>query len=184
MVFNRDIQLQYIEWLSSLVLPDRETFKQYKKLMTALYSTEFKWIMDLDEDRYSDGYDLRYRFTSENNLSAYEVDELLCGHSYCSVLEMMVALTIRMEDDIVGGDPRFGNRACLWFQTMLTSLHIIHMVNNSFDLIEFKHRMDIFLNREYAYNGDGGLFTINNPREDMRKVYIWYQMNWYLNTVN
>ena len=39
--------------------------------------------------------------------------------------------------------------------------------------------IDIFLNREYAENGEGGLFTVNGY-EDMRTVEIWYQMCWYL----
>ena len=35
----------------------------------------------------------------------------------------------------------------------------------------------------YAPDGKGGLFTIRNPRFDMRSMEIWYQMNCYLNEI-
>ena len=37
--------------------------------------------------------------------------------------------------------------------------------------------------REYAPDGRGGLFTIRNCEEDLRKVEIWYQLCWYLDTI-
>ena len=36
------------------------------------------------------------------------------------------------------------------------------------------------LERKYSRNGDGGLFTVNHSRYDLRSVEIWYQMCWYL----
>ena len=35
--------------------------------------------------------------------------------------------------------------------------------------------------REYSYYGEGGLFTVHNPKFDMRETEIWYQFMWYLN---
>ena len=34
--------------------------------------------------------------------------------------------------------------------------------------------------RTYDSNGYGGLFPLRNPREDQRKVELWYQLNAYL----
>lgn len=39
-----------------------------------------------------------------------------------------------------------------------------------------------FLNREYETNGKGGLFTVDKQR-DMRKVEIWCQLMWYLESI-
>ena len=39
-----------------------------------------------------------------------------------------------------------------------------------------------FLDRDYEPNGKGGLFTIKNCRQDLRKVEIWYQLCWYLDS--
>lgn len=40
--------------------------------------------------------------------------------------------------------------------------------------------LNIFLNREYRYSGEGGLFPLADPDRDQRDVEIWYQMNAYL----
>ena len=40
-----------------------------------------------------------------------------------------------------------------------------------------------FLNREYEPDGKGGLFTVKNCSNDMRKVEIWSQLSWYLGSI-
>ena len=40
-----------------------------------------------------------------------------------------------------------------------------------------------FLERDYARNGEGGLFTVNLCRQDMRSIEIWYQMACYLKEI-
>lgn len=40
-----------------------------------------------------------------------------------------------------------------------------------------------FLNRDYARNGEGGLFTVRQSGQDMRSVEIWYQMSRYLKEI-
>jgi len=39
------------------------------------------------------------------------------------------------------------------------------------------------MDREYSYNGEGGLFAVQHPRRDMRTVELWWQMCWYINTI-
>jgi hypothetical protein len=38
--------------------------------------------------------------------------------------------------------------------------------------------------RNYAPNGEGGFFPLENPREDQTQVELWYQMNSYVNEMN
>ena len=40
-----------------------------------------------------------------------------------------------------------------------------------------------FMDGKYKPNGKGGLFTIPSCERDLRTVEIWYQMNWYLNSI-
>jgi hypothetical protein len=40
--------------------------------------------------------------------------------------------------------------------------------------------LDTFIWRTYDVNGDGGMFPVDNPREDQRHVEIWYQFCGYL----
>ena len=45
--------------------------------------------------------------------------------------------------------------------------------------------INTFLNGHYKPNGQGGLFL--NPDKidrDMRKIELWIQMMWYLDTIN
>ena len=39
------------------------------------------------------------------------------------------------------------------------------------------------MNREYDSDGKGGLFTVKQSKYDMRTVEIWWQMNWYLDSI-
>ena len=40
-----------------------------------------------------------------------------------------------------------------------------------------------FLNRRYKRNGEGGLFTVEHCKSDLRSAEIWYQMCWYLDGI-
>ena len=77
-------------------------------------------------------------------------------------------------------DSTYGNRTKTWFWSMMRSLGLDNMDDECFNALEAGHILYIFLNREYDKNGRGGLFTIHDPRKDMREVEIWYQMCFYL----
>lgn len=80
-------------------------------------------------------------------------------------------------------DPDIGDRTGKWFWGMVENLGLIFMTDSRFDRRYTEERIDIFLDREYESNGDGGLFTAEHCREDMRTVEIWYQMCWYLDDI-
>jgi hypothetical protein len=91
----------------------------------------------------------------------------------------MVALADRMENHIMY-DPTTGDRTGLWFWTMISSMHLSHMNDDNYDEDEVDRAIDIMIERKYSYNGEGGLFTLENPDGDMRDTEIWYQMNWWV----
>ena len=100
----------------------------------------------------------------------------------CSVLEMMLALSIRCEEHIMD-DPEIGNRTGEWFWIMIVNLGLGSMDDTRYDEEYVDDILDKFLNREYDADGTGGLFPVRNPRYaqyDLRNVDIWYQLNWYL----
>ena len=130
-------------------------------------------MLPLDENRLLDGLDLRFRFADENS---YYID------GDCSVLEMMVALSLRCEEHIMSDD-EIGNRTGRWFWEMIDNLGLESMYDDNFDKVYADKIIYRFLNREYEPNGDGGLFTVHNRNVDLRKVEIWYQMCWYLDTI-
>lgn len=91
-----------------------------------------------------------------------------------SFLEFLVALCRRLEFET-------DMDASSWFMELLENL----------DLKQFNDR--VHLNqayvesvlervnwRTYSPNGGGGLFPLDNPSRDQRKVEIWYQLSAYI----
>jgi len=163
-----------------LVADDRYS-KSYRKLFTRLNDTEFTYTIPMDGNRAEDGIDLRYRFGRENGCPDAMIASLL-DVVPCSVLEMMLALSIRCEEHIMD-DPEIGNRTGEWFWIMIVNLGLGSMDDTRYDAEYVDDILDRFLNREYDADGTGGLFPVRNPRYaqyDLRNVDIWYQLNWYL----
>jgi hypothetical protein len=140
-----------------------------------LHSVEFIFSIPMDVNRAKDGEDLRYRFGLDKGWTDIPLE--LQGP--CSVLEMMVALSVRCEETIMD-DPRIGDRTGQWFWGMISSLGLGSMMDNQFDKEYVDSVIHRFLKREYEPNGKGGLFTVKRCRYDLRSFEIWYQMCWYL----
>ena len=177
---NEDIQNSYFEWLTKFVCRERR-FKRlsYRKLLMLLHSMEFYYMIPLDSNRADDGIELRFRFCQEYWHCKTPLDYLT---GPCSVLEMLIALSIRCEDHIMG-DPDIGDRTGKWFWVMLENLGLDSMTDERFDKNVAVDKISTFLNRNYDRDGKGGLFTVPNCRYDLRAIEIWYQMCWYLDHI-
>lgn len=171
---------EYFEWMYRTVCPNRYTRRRsYRKLLMRLFDIEFTYIIGMDSNRAGDGIDLRYRFGREFGCSDPEIATYLDDRS-CSVLEMMVALAIRCEEHILG-DVDIGDRTGEWFWIMIDSLGLRDMNDRNFNRKYVDEVIDIFLNREYGRDGNGGLFFIEDCPRDLRHMEIYYQMCWYIN---
>ena len=150
-----------------------------------LHSTPFTYIIPKDLNRAADGASLRRRFVTKMDTDmdlryvARCLDDTCCRP--CSILEMMIALAIRCEEDIMD-DPKRGDRTKQWFWNMVVSLGLGAMTDERFDRDYVDMTLRRFLDREYEPNGKGGLFTIPGTKYDLRNVEIWYQLLWYLDT--
>ena len=80
-------------------------------------------------------------------------------------------------------DPKFGNRTGQWFWEMITNLGLGSMTDNHYDRDYVDKVIDRFLNRKYERDGRGGLFTVRNCDKDLRKVEIFFQLCYYLDTI-
>lgn len=177
---RNNLSTEYFDWLCQLIFDRRHT--NYQELLAKLHDREFVYIIDMDGNRFEDGIELRYRFARERGydygLIASELDI-----KPCSVLEMMIALALRCEEHIMD-DYTFGNRTSQWFWGMIDSLGLSQMDNFHFRRQICDDIIDTFLDRNYAPNGRGGLFTLINNRRDMRSVEIWYQACAYFNEIS
>ena len=169
----------YFDWMSEIAFPNIRDRSRYGYLLDALNASMFYFSIPMDENRMRDGIDLRYRFAYDKGYSNEEVAVALNHNRSCSMLEMMVALSLKGDERILY-DFETGGRADYIFRTMLESMQLIDMTNDRFDSGYIDYRINRLLNHDYEFNGNGGFFTVENPRKDMRLVDIWYQMNWYL----
>ena len=170
---------EYFEWLCELV--DIKRFSKrvsYRKLLSHLHNIEFTWFIPYDDNRADDGIQLRRRYA----LECHDMDLIDYISGPCSVLEMMAALAIRCEENIMD-DTAFGNRTGQWFWGMIHNLGLSPMTDSDFDREYIDDVIARFLDREYEPDGRGGLFTIKNCEYDLRTVEIWRQLSWYLGSI-
>ena len=171
----------YFEWMYQLVCTDQFSKISYRKLLNCLNNIPFTYTIAMDENREQDGIELRYRFGYEysfnNSMIATYID---CKP--CSVLEMMVALAMRCEENIMS-DPELGNRLGQWFWNMIVNLGLGSMNDSRYNERFVTNTIEKFLNHNYDPDGYGGLFCLDNCNLDARNMEIWQQMNWYLNSL-
>ena len=156
---------RYFDWMYQLVVDDRYSKQSYRKLFFKLHGTEFTYTIPMDGNRAEDGIDLRYRFGRENHYSDSMIASYL-DNTPCSILEMMIALSLRCEEHIMDNPDGLGS-----------------MDDTEFDRDYVDMVLKRFLARDYQRNGRGGLFTVYDPRQDMRSMEIWYQLNCYLREI-
>ena len=178
MTIRDQVQNDYFEWMVDIVCGYRYSKElSNRKLLMHLHTTVFDYTIPMDANRADDGIQLRRRYCLYHN-----VDRSYLNIGECTVLEMMIALAIRCEEEIMD-DPDVGNRTAQWFWTMITNLGLSDMTDDVYDRRYVTNVLNRFLDRDYEPDGRGGLFRIRKCQDDLRDVEIWCQMMWYLNTI-
>lgn len=174
------IEEHYIQWLCDLINVDPDN--PHMHLLRRLYWRTFEPIfIKRDENRAADGENLRIRFADEVGLDPYDRDNNLYNHP-CSVLEMLIAMSIRCENQIMH-NPDLGDRTFKWFWMMLDNMDI-----SKYDSLEYTddeidaavdQACDILIYRDFKHDGsDGGIFVLPGTKENLRDVEFWYHMCW------
>ncbi len=171
----------YFQYLCDLIGADTLVGGKYRILLKTLHGTEFYWLNERDENRARDGEYLRVRYFYELNPSSENYEDFL--DFSCSVFEMMVALAMRIESDIMlDWRPNTPDRTGEWFWLMVGNLDLLKCTDDRFDgntLNEIHHKLDIFMERKCDKNGIGGLFPLKIGTKNQKNVEIWYQMQAY-----
>lgn len=165
----------YFVWLCELV-DDRYAPYSYDILLLDLAKTTFEILIPNDMNRCMDGVNLRYEYAAENP----EFFEKDLSREPCSLLEMFVALARRMNYELSGNEPDEHDRTPRYFWEMIANLGLDVYDDAHYSTEDVREIIRIFLNRDYAYSGKGGLFPLRWPDRDQRDVELWYQMNAYL----
>lgn len=174
------IRTEYFQWLCGLVGID-EPDHSYWTLARILYRRKFYWFVDNDGNRWEDGIRMREIFEDGTNFADYSV----ILKDDCSVLEMLIALAIRVADTL-GSDEKGDIQ--WWFWQMIENLWDSDMEEledselflGSYNDYLFCQKLDIWMDRRFKKSGKGGLFPLKKTKKDQRKVEIWYQMQAYL----
>lgn len=172
-----NLEKKYMNYLKSLVFEDSEYDPEnYIQLFNLLRNTQFDALLEMDENRIADALEMRAEFEhSEGYYTPKIMDPI-------SVLEVMVALAVRCEDSIMG-NPEYGNRTHKWFWYMVKSLGLLNETDDNFDEAYCLEIIFGLISRQYSRDGNGGLFYIPSCNCDLRNIEIWYQMNWWLDTI-
>lgn len=162
---NYVVDNAYYEWLLNKINYE----DGYDTELEILFRSVFRWSVANDDNRAKDGVVLRSVFMSEENWSTEP-----CEDYNCTVLEMLIALAMRIENDIMWDGET--DRTSEWFWMMFHNLGLGETLSGT----EIRRILDRFLDREYDYNGIGGLFPLKNATENQQNVEIWYQAQQYL----
>ena len=178
------IVTEYYDWLVAKVYDASVKGDSYWNLLFYLLHRPFYWpnYIPLDENRAVDGLRLRDQYTDTYG-GADEINEAL-GFDRCSWLEMMIALCIRLEDEVMSNS-RIGNRTGDWFWAAITNLGLNHMTDRNFNADIVDACLQRFESRDYNSDGSGGgMYVLSNPLPDRdMRGEIWYQLNWYMTEV-
>jgi hypothetical protein len=177
-----DIENKYYEWLCNFVGVNQKN-KSYYLLFKELYKTPFKWTVPNDDNRAVEGMELRRRFCEEEHYPykyAIAMSEELKGK--INILEVLIALAVRCDE--LMKDTKFSANIEHWFWHLLDNIDLSKFTDEEFythfGVSEIEKILNIWINRQYKRNGEGGLFPIKDTKKDQRKVELWYQMSEYL----
>lgn len=166
----------YYNWLLDFIEDGKHYLEGYSQVLDQMYHTEFISMIANDDNRVADGLDLRNKFAEKVGEHLFYVLEDV--PSFCSVLEMMIALAIRLEDNVLF-DPVEGDRTAKWFWIMADNLGVTEYSDDVYDAKNVEKILTTFVTRSYSKSGQGGLFPVKMTTFDMKNVEIWYQANYF-----
>lgn len=169
----------YVDWIRYDILKNKiyDPYR-YEKLIYTLLGIKFIPYDEMDKNRIADARDLRDRFARVRHL-----DDKLVGAALIrfgeSVLEVMVALSLRIYEETTSGFPIPITPNEIFWQ-MIESMHLEDQVDPDYDEKKVIFTIERMMIRDIKQNGDGGLFTISkDSKYDMRKADVWYQAQWW-----
>ena len=168
----------YFDWLCILIgIDSRTTGRNYGVLARSLHSMEFRAKLPADKNRGMDGMQLRVDFMQLHGPYGSSTNR-----GPCTMLEFFVALAKRMSFLMNGNNSR--HRSEYYFWVMMSNLGLTKLTDDKWDYLngDFFVEDAIWrvLNRQFDYDGSGGIFPLKHARQDQKNVEFWYQMQGWL----
>lgn len=152
----------YFEWLYRISFGENH---EWYDVMLDLNEVSFRWdpMIKYDENRALDGLQLRRDFLFSEGMTRETRDIDVVPASF---FEVYVGLGKKMAH-LLDRDLR----------SSMSYLMSIGPFMPYFEPIQAFEAADRVMDRSYAYNGEGGLFPLQNPPRDQRLVELLYQLN-------
>lgn len=179
------MQHEYFEWLVSKVTsPAVPDDAQARIVLKVLRDIRIQALpMADDEPRLEDGKQLRMNFIDETGMPVQSYDDMLDpGFGFCTVLELLVALSMRM-DDIMRDPLDPCSSVPSWFWGMVSTMvgqpfypcsYWTSSVDASTAAVVAETSMK-FLGRQYDPTGHNGNIFVDMSGVDLRAIDIWAQ---------
>lgn len=171
----------YLEWLLRLINADNYKDKSYIKLCSLLNKIPFEPVMKLDENRSSDVQSLLRETYIQSQSDWYRLnnDEIMEIPTWpVSFLELIISLAMRIDLDFMREINGIDNTR-IYFWILVRNLGILEFDDEHWGedaIISIVNRLNIVQERKYDFNGNGGLFPLENAEIDQRNVQIWNQL--------
>lgn len=167
---KKNFKEEYFDWMLRKINCRKFSVKKYNKLLLYLNDFNFKINIKNDINRVSDAYEMRETFMDSELWLAEEIPFELRNEDGlwpASVLEVLVALACRIEDDVMADEDK-GNRTSEWFWEMISNLGLTKVPESEWDDI-----LNDFLARKISCfeKPDDISNTAWNKKE------LWNQMN-------
>lgn len=147
--------------------------KKYKKLMEVLHEAPFESYVEHDENREADGIELRIDFINDTGIF------IQTYNPPCSLLEMLVAFAIRIDDEYIGDPSQESPENIFW--KMLCNLGLDQFDDRHFNEQQVKKILGVWILRVFEPDGKRSIFPLRDPRSDQRQCDLWTQMISYVN---
>ena len=165
----------YYQWLLEKINGNIEPYYNYSLLLRELHNMKFEWGLTNDENRAVDGETLRKDYMDEELVPDIFYQEGVP----CSVLEMLIALSVRCNNEMMY-DPKVDKTSEI-FWIMIENLDLLKCSDEHFSSEYVHQQIGRWLDRDFKKNGYGSPFPLKNSRRaDQRKATIWQQMCGYI----
>lgn len=178
-----DAAINYFNYLVNQIAFDGVNLKGsfYMNLLNFMFAKDFYWMPNfpLDSDRAEDGYALREQFLRTfGGQVNYAEFEAFCQNKKASVLEVLIALCIRISgllttetSEVIG----------LYFWHLLDNMGLSWANDKDFDPDIVNGVFENWMRRNYAPDGSNGNAFIfaSNCGKNAALMTIWDQANFY-----
>lgn len=165
---------EYVTWLVGRVnvIPR----KNYGMLLRELYRYKFYAVVKYDEDRGADGIVLRDTWADEVGYKG----SILFGQP--SVLETLIGISLRIEDQIFGGPwvEEWDYIRVFWDLINNLGLTKYYGVLSAAEYEDVVTVLDRFLSKVSHCDKFVNIFTFSVTPKNLSKMNLWSQMNLYI----